>query len=71
MKYVYIQALMILDAKIKQCGQSIRDSQDEFSMLYWRTELATNQSRYHLIMKRSRIQHNVVHVDFINRKKVA
>ena len=69
MKHVYIQALMLLDIRIKLCGKSIRESQDEFSMLYWRTELATNQARYYLIMKRSRIQHNVVHIDFVNKQR--
>jgi hypothetical protein len=71
MKHLYIQALKILDQLIKDCGVSIRDSQDEFSMLYWKTQLAANQSRRRLIMTRSKLQSNVVHVDFKNKQRKA
>lgn len=71
MKSIYIQALMLLDQRIKDCGLAIRESTDEFTLLYWRTELAAVQSRYRKVMNRSKIQANVVHVDFINRKRAA
>ena len=71
MKHIYIQALILLDQHIKDCGKAIRDSQDEFSLLYWRTELETAQRMHVKILQRSRINCNVVRVDFINKRKVA
>lgn len=71
MKSLYSQALLLVEQQIKDCGKEIRKSQDEFSILYWKTQLAANQAIYYKILNRSRLQSNVVHVDFVNKLRKA
>lgn len=71
MKQVYINALMLIDRRIKACGRARSKSIDSFELNYWKQEIILAKAQYATVMKRSKIQHNVVHVDFIARKKVS
>lgn len=70
MNQIYSKALDILMRRIKQCGIAIQCSTDEYSFHYWTKELAiANLKRIKVTRRYS--PHNVVHVDFQAKKRVA
>jgi len=71
MKQVFINALILIDRRIKSCGRALSKSLDAETNQYWTKELALAQVQHRKVMKRSKLQHNVVHVDFVNKRRAA
>jgi hypothetical protein len=71
MKHIYKSAVSRLMKRIRSCGEAIGNATDEYTVLYWNKELALAQFKKHKIVKRLKLDHNVVKVDFINKKRVA
>lgn len=69
MKQIYSNALTQLDKYIKLCGHQLQHVTDEYSLVHWQVQLELTQRRYKRIHKR--IYHNVIFIDFVNKKRVA
>lgn len=71
MKHLYIKAINLLLRRIKHCGEALGSASDEYTVLYWNKELALAQFKKHKIEKRLKVNHNVIKVDFVSKKRVA
>lgn len=71
MKHIYIGALNLIMARIKQCAEVSRHSLDHESISYWNKELEKACFLKKRIEKRFKVRHNVLYVDFLNKKRVA
>jgi len=71
MRHIYIGALNLVMARIKQCAEVNRISLDHESISYWNKELEKASRLKKRIEKRFNVRHNVLYVDFTNKKRVA
>jgi hypothetical protein len=71
MKQVYYKALVINMRRINQCGLALSTVLDAYSVTYWQLELARANHLQAKINKRLKVDHNVIKVDFKNKRKVA
>jgi len=74
MRQYYIGALNILAQRISQCGTALQckcETGDQYAISYWSKEMAIAKFQMAKIHKRLKNDHNVIKVDFLNKKRVA
>jgi hypothetical protein len=64
-------ALILVMARIKQCGRVAQGSYDHESASYWNKELLKASALKKRIEKRFNVRYNVLFVDFQSKKRVA
>jgi hypothetical protein len=71
MRHLAENALCIVMRRIKNCGTQLRHVSDQYSLVYWQNELNKALNIKMRIEKRFKLRHNVLYVDFMNKKRVA
>lgn len=71
MGHIYIGALNIIMTRIKFCAEMSRISLDHESISHWNKELQKASHLKKRIEKRFKVTHNVLYVDFLNKRRVA
>lgn len=71
MEQIYKSAIDILNKRVSQCGTAIQCSLDAYSVSYWQLELAKANHLKMRIGKRFKVNHNVIHVNFQSKRRVA
>lgn len=71
MRHIHMAALDLVLRRIHQCGKAYAASLDEHSLSYWNKELSKANTLKQKIMSRFGVRPVVVHVDFINKRRIA
>ena len=71
MKQIYYNALQLIEKRIQQCGRAIQCETDGVSVAYWHKELALAHYKKQKVFKRLKPNHNVIRVDFLNKRRAA
>lgn len=71
MKHIYIGALNLIMARIRQCATMSQAALDHETLSYYNKELQKANHIKKRIEKRFNVRHNVLYVDFQSKKRVA
>lgn len=71
MTNIYLNAMALVNRRIKHCGQAISMCLDELDLYYWNIELNKAKRLHCLISKRLKYNYNVIKVDFNTKKRLA
>lgn len=71
MTQIYLNAIKLVLKRVNACGLALANVSDEYSVSYWNLELAKANYLKLRIRKRLKLNHNVIKVDFVNKRKVA
>jgi len=71
MTQIYLRAIELVLKRVKSCGVALSNVTDEYSVSYWNLELAKANYLKLKIRKRLKLNHNVIKIDFVSKRKVA